>query len=124
MTMVNPYWLEDAIEFVLSLAPRDRGWFERFEPAGSIQLYARRGPRYIEGRYRPTLDVASISIHPLGTGAFTALLDRLEAIPHNDALYVECILNPRLPAFLQSRGYTQSNADSPPSFHKILRPHP
>jgi len=64
-----------------------------------IDIYVRRSIR--KG---VDIDLANMNADTMGTGALTNFLDKYEP---NLVFCVENIHNPRLPAYLKRRGYTQ-----------------
>lgn len=79
-------------------------WFH----GNHMSIYCRLGLVYIHtmDQYVHCLTIANVSVEEgyQGKGRFTELLDDLERSPHL-SIYVEQIMNPRLDAFLERRGY-------------------
>ena len=75
---------------------------------GFSSLYVRVAKRYIEGKMQTTIDLANMTASRPGNGAFTRLVERLR-IQYDLIIYVECVLNPRLPAKLERMGFVQHN---------------
>lgn len=88
---------------------------------GKCSIYIRKTPRSLGGTRVEALDIANVSIMPMGTGTFTELLDRLESGGNHRAIYIESVLNERLEAFLAKRGYSMDDRNCyPPSFYKVF----
>lgn len=72
--------------------------------------YVRKTMRHIIDRGRKCLDIADVNVHPdkYGKGVFAEWLKMAETIAPTygiDGLYVENVINERLPAFLIRNGY-------------------
>jgi len=82
-------------------------WIE--VPAFKLRLYARRTRRHLGGKMEETLDLASfeVSEQNRGKGLFTRFIELVEsyAVELGLVVYVECVHNKRLRAFLERRGY-------------------
>lgn len=89
---------------------------------GFESLYVRKSRRVFRGSVLPFLDIAAVSVRPRkrGQGLFTALLARIQAEHPEMNIYVESVLNPRLPAKLLSLGFEPSDAD-PSSFVRLSK---
>lgn len=84
-----------------------------------LRVYVRRSVRIwqtIMNGGEVTLDLASISAEPQGTGRFTEFLNFAESLKPFDGIFVESVLNPRLADFLHRRGYTEIPNLEPSSF--------
>jgi len=76
------------------------GWVR--EP-GFSGLYVRISQRKIDGVERTFLDLANMEARKPGSGTLTRLVARLK-VDHPDlSLYVESVLNPRLPSMLVNK---------------------
>lgn len=76
-------------------------------------LYVRKGQRYIDGHVLDNvLDIANVSVRERrrGQGLFTALVNRLQTEHPELTLYVESVMNPRLPRRLLSLGFRQTGS--------------
>lgn len=70
-----------------------------------FKMYTRKSKRYFEYQHIDCLDIATIDAAVTGTGTFTRILEALlEKYPTNH-FFVESILNPRLPKFLEKYGF-------------------
>lgn len=72
-----------------------------------LNVYVRKGKRYIEGNISETFDVANIlSINKKyeKQGYFKAFMLKVEEL--GMTIFVECIHNPKLTEMLQKNGYT------------------
>ena len=87
------------------------------EEEGFSSLYVRIGPRYINGKkYNRVLDLANFEASDYGKGTFTNLVTRLRDTYPDLPLFVESVLNPRLPNKLLSLGFTYVPNSNPPCF--------
>jgi hypothetical protein len=75
---------------------------------GFSSLYVRVANRYIEGKMQATIDLANMTASRPGNGAFTRLVERLMS-QYEMIIYVECVLNPRLPSKLVKIGFIRHN---------------
>jgi len=86
-----------------------RGWFEN-ESLG-YKLYLRITLRYINGKKRTSIDIASIDVSPdkQRKGVFSSILKACEvdATRRNCCVYVESILNPIIMDKLKGLGYNE-----------------
>ncbi len=96
--------------------------------AGFSSLYVRKGPRFIEGKLvDQVLDLANFEARKKGKGTFTDLVARLNETYPSLTLYVESVLNPRLPRKLLELGFTKCKRpgeedlayDPAPCFYKL-----
>jgi GNAT superfamily N-acetyltransferase len=82
-------------------------WIEL--PAFKLRLYTRRAKRYLGESRVETLDLASFEIPERyrGKGLFTRFIALVESYATELGLvvFVECVHNERLRAFLERRGY-------------------
>lgn len=80
---------------------------------GTFEFYVRRTTRVLQSNSYPVLDLARIENTNPGHGAFKTILAELEkrlpAECNTLAIYVECVHNERLGAFLVKQGYTATN---------------
>ena len=76
-----------------------------------ISLYARVGPRMVDGKLQRVLMLASLSVderhHRKGRmrDTFAAAEDFVASVPELHGVYAESVLNEHIPPFLLSRGY-------------------
>lgn len=89
-----------------------------------MEIYVREGYHYINGMKRTTFDIANVEVYHKRQGIFTQFLKEVEEINPWDAVYVECVHNVLLEAFLLKQGYTWVETNSsrditPPSFYKM-----
>jgi GNAT superfamily N-acetyltransferase len=82
-----------------------------------LRVYVRKSNRLWEGRLLPCLDIGNVTVdeEQRGRGVFTDFLERFEeaARKMGRASLVECILEPRLYAFLLRRGYRDLSMSHP-----------
>lgn len=102
--------------------------------AGFKSLYVRKSARWLEGKRREVLDLASLVAKKPGNGAFKALVARLRREYPRLHLYVENVLNPKFAPGLIRMGfkpdldnqlcyYLLSNAErEKPTLHELLPP--
>lgn len=71
---------------------------------GFKSLYVRKGPRYIEGqKFDNVFQIARVEAEKKGEGVFSKLIEKLKN--KNLSIYIESILNPRLPNKLENLGF-------------------
>jgi hypothetical protein len=110
---MKPPTLDAFIVQALSSWPHN-AWVR--EP-GFASLYVRISKRTISGETRTVLDLASMEAKKPGKGNLTKLVTRLREAYPDLPLYVECVVNPRLPTMLVDRlGFTP-DPNSPDSFY-------
>jgi hypothetical protein len=109
--------LLDGIETEIQRRTRFNHWFEM----QSMQVYLRMSQRSLEGKIRPTLDIANIEVRELyqGQGIFSEFLMGMELLAgkYGKAIYVENVGNPILQRFLIKRGYIQQGDMLPCFYH-------
>ncbi len=98
---------------ILAMAPRGLG---HIDPPG-LRAYIRVTRHYINGVVVPTVDLGNVEADEPGAGAFSAWFPELEALAQsmNRIVFVESILNRRLEAWLDRRGYQPVRGSIPPS---------
>ena len=98
------------------------GWFELEIGGCRLAVYLRRGHRFFDKVRTSTLEIASASAYPQGTGAFSTVLGVLERLADEYGLvvYLENVIAPgdRLGAFYVRRGYVLIEGSEPPSFYR------
>ena len=88
------------------------GYIKERVGSTTYEIYARKGPRYIDGKRLYSLDLANITSSTPGKGSFPALVQRAREIAgrfHYHGIYIESILNSRLEAKLLQLGFRQVN---------------
>lgn len=91
-------------DFINGCSFRDRNAYVKEE--GFYHLYVRYGDRYINGvQTSNVLDLANFEAKIRGTGLFTRLIERIRTTYPDVTIYVECVINPRLPKKLKSLGF-------------------
>jgi hypothetical protein len=84
---------------------------------GFHHLYVRKGERYVEGVwYNRVIDLANFEVNHPGRGLFGRFIARLRNSRPEWGLYVESVLNPRLPRRLMELGFKPVAYTNPPSF--------
>ena len=88
---------------------------------GGFKFYVRKSTRLVGGRFGSCIDIASIEIpeDSRGLGAFSGLVSFLkkETLSRNlDGVYVECVHEPRLLAWLVFKSFRVDPSD-PTSFY-------
>ena len=83
---------------------------------GFSALYVRKARRLLRGSLVDTLDLASMEAAEPGSGALTRLVARLRAKYPSRVLYVESVLNERLPGKLLALGFERVPGIEPPCF--------
>jgi ribosomal protein S18 acetylase RimI-like enzyme len=90
---------------------------------GFDSLYLRIAQHRIGKEVVRTLDISSIEVSEKlqNQGLFKALLKHCEAscIKHGLGMYVECISNPHLEAYMKKQGYVSDDVMFGPSFGKM-----
>lgn len=106
--------------FVEAYADSMTGGRANLNMDGFSDLYVRIGRHNINGEYCKTLDIARIAVVNERKGTFTRFLAHCEklAIRHKLGVFVECVQNPHLEAFLSRNGYFSDGAPLSPSFGK------
>lgn len=108
-------------EFIKASKSKPFGGNSYVDEEGFESLYVRFGTRVIAGMRRDNvLDLANFTVTDKGKGTFTAFISRLRKDYPDMWLYVENVLNPRLPAKLVTLGFTKirvtSGFEGPPCF--------
>lgn len=89
---------------------------------GFSALYVRKAHGLLRGSLVDTLDLASMEASRPGAGALTRLVERLRADYPARVLFVESVLNERLPRKLLALGFERVPVTEPPCFSDALRP--
>lgn len=109
--------LLDKIETEIQTKTRFHHWFE----IKSMQVYLRMTQRSLEGKIRPTFDIANIEVREpyQRQGIFSEFLIGMELLAgkYGKAIYVENVSNPILQRFLIKRGYIQQGDLLPCFYH-------
>jgi len=82
----------------------------------TYEIYARKGPRGIDGQILSTIDLANIITRTPGRGNFPALIERVKELARRfdyHGIYVESVtcLNPRFIPKLKELGFRQVNTN-------------
>lgn len=112
-------------EMVVDLKPIDRFLKGKIPNEyiyiGPFEIYVRKSKRDLGNGYYRCFDIARVGARVdgmRGKGYFTLFLAELERhlIDRNTTIYVECVHNKRLGAFLERRGYTSDKSDIAPCY--------
>lgn len=88
-----------------------------------ISVYARHSKHSINGEVMDLLDIANVSVPEPGTGKLGAVLDEAEQAAKRAGIrgvYVENVLNERLWAWLERRGYELVSTGIIPSYWRAV----
>jgi hypothetical protein len=92
----------------------------------NISVYCRKGTHLLTKEILcDCIDIGNVTVEEgeRGKGLFTQFLERVEMIAYSQckAVWVECIMEPRLIEFLKERGYEKSPyyGDEAPTYFKL-----
>lgn len=102
-------------EFLSS--PDTRTWVK--VPHGKV--YLRKGRRYINGRFRPTFEIATIEFREesRGQGGWKTFIRQVQEhdLRDFDVIFVENVLNPRFEEWFKKHRWTRFS-EEPPCYYK------
>ena len=83
-------------------------------------LYVRYGRKFLLGAWHDNfLDIANVEAVSPGNGAFSRLLEKVQADWPDTGIYVECVLNARFAAWLLRWGFESNGLILSPSFYLL-----
>ena len=103
------------LKFINNGAEWPSPWSREWLYAPELQVYVRKGLRWLEGGKIKTLEIASIDVYDRGQGTFTDFFHfALSVSPY--AVLVECVQTERFCDFFRRYGMMELPNGQPPSF--------
>lgn len=93
-------------------------WFYVKSPI-QVDVYLRIGRRSIAGESVTSLDIANLTVFPMGRGHGGKAIQALHDINPCQITYIESILSPRFQHYLVRNGWTIVPGTYPPSVFKV-----